>query len=98
MVNNTQSGAQVRARILAAMQIDVGISEKMAEPIADSIMRCLAGEQLYFPSLPRRYPIEKIADALQGGATVRSVIKNFDLSRSKLYELFPGGLPGRKRT
>ncbi|OUL25874.1 hypothetical protein BV378_14150 [Nostoc sp. RF31YmG] len=93
MARRKETAEQLRARILSAMQSDIGISEHMAQPFVDSIMRCFAGEQPYFPAAERAYPVLQIAAALERGATVRQVLRDFELSRAKLYSLFPGGLP-----
>ncbi|MBV6857231.1 hypothetical protein KWH07_06175 [Xanthomonas campestris pv. zingibericola] len=80
-------------RILAAMQEDTGISKQMAQPFVQSVLRCFAGEQPYFPVRQRQYPVEKIREQLLMGEAVSSVTKRFGLSRAKLHQLFPGGLP-----
>ncbi|WP_146096852.1 hypothetical protein [Xanthomonas arboricola] len=87
---------QLRQRILDAMQRDLGIGEKMAQPFIDAVMECFAGERPYFPSRARKYPIEEIRSALEGGASSKAVVRKFDISRSKLHEIFPGGLPKPK--
>nr|WP_267191196.1 terminase gpA endonuclease subunit [Xanthomonas dyei] len=88
----------VRERIMRAMQIDVGVGEKLAAPLADSVMKCLAGEQLYFPALKRSYAISEIHESLMRGDSTKSILQKFDLSRSKLHQLFPGGLPRGTRS
>ena len=89
---------QLRARILAKLMEDVGISERMAQPFVDSVMRCFAGTQPYFPAEPRAYPIDAIRYDLEGGASVQRVMRDFSVSRSMLHKLFPGGLPRPKKT
>lgn len=84
---------QLRERILHAMQTDIGISERMATPFVDSIMSCFAGEHLYFPTPVREYPMDRIRSSLEQGIPVKQVMREHDLSRSKLHDLFPGGLP-----
>jgi len=95
MVKNSGKEDQLRERIMAAMLADVGISERMAQPLVDSVMDCLAGEQLYFPARKRtrQYPMDAIREALLRGTPVKKVLREFELSRSKLHALFPGGLP-----
>lgn len=84
---------QLRARIFDALIRDIGISERMAQPFVDSVMRCFAGEQPYFPARPREYPVMHIKAALERGTPVKRVLQDFELSRSLLHKLFPGGLP-----
>lgn len=93
MAARKETAEQLRARILNAMQSDIGISEHMAEPFVDSIMKCFAGERPYFPMSGRTYPVLQIAAALERGMPVKQVLREYDLSRAKLHELFPGGLP-----
>lgn len=88
-----QTDEQLRARILEAFQRDIGISAGMAEPFVDSVMRCFAGEQPYFPALPRQYPVMHIKAALERGTPVKRVLSEFEVSRTTLHKLFPGGLP-----
>jgi hypothetical protein len=88
---------QVRERMTAAMLRDIGISERMAVPIVESVMKCFAGEQLYFPTMPREYPIEDIRASLEKGMAAAAVCRRFDLSRRQLNRLFPGGIPTSKR-
>ncbi|MCC8671432.1 hypothetical protein LN461_19040 [Xanthomonas arboricola] len=97
MTNDVGSDGHLRCRILKALEADIGISRKMAEPFVNAVLECFAGEYLYFPSKRRTYPLELIAEKLRAGATVKQVVREFDISRSKLYDLFPGGLPGRKK-
>lgn len=96
MPERSDAASQLRNRIVSAMQEDTGVSQKMAEPLADSIMRCLAGEQPYFPTIPRSYPVKDIAKSLEGGTPVSRITSQYGISRSKLYELFPGGASGKK--
>ncbi|MBZ3920887.1 hypothetical protein Xtri_15485 [Xanthomonas campestris pv. trichodesmae] len=95
MSKRKQAESELRERILDAMRKDIGISETMAQPFVESIMRCFAGEQPYFPARRRDYPLSQIQAELERGVSVKQVLSHFDLSRSKLHELFPGGLPGR---
>lgn len=84
---------QLRARITDALIRDVGVSELMAQPFVDSILRCFAGDRPYFPARPRQYPVLQIRAAFENGATAKRVMDEFDVSRSMLHKLFPGGLP-----
>ena len=93
MKRHRQTDAELRARILESFTRDIGISELMARPFVDAVMRCFAGEQPYFPALPRQYPVLHIKAALERGAPVKRVLQEFEVSRSMLHKLFPGGLP-----
>lgn len=93
MAGRKESVEQLRERILRAMQADIGISEQMAQPFVESIMRCFAGERPYFPAAARAYPVEEIRAQLRAGVPVKKVASTFMISRSKLHDLFPGGLP-----
>lgn len=88
--------AQLREKITEALVRDVGVSERMAQPFVESILRCFAGERLYFPAANREYPIAQIALALERGVTVRQVMRDYQISRSQLHRMFPGGLPSRR--
>jgi hypothetical protein len=96
MAKRRATTEQLRERILAAMLADIGISERMAQPFVDSVMHCFAGEQPYFPAVAKTYAVEEIRAALKNGIPVKQVMRQFDVSRSKLHELFPGGLPKRE--
>jgi len=99
MARRKETEEQLRARILGKMREDIGISEAMARPFVESVMRCFSGERPYFPATVREYPIPLIKASLERGASVKKVMQEFEISRAKLHELFPGGLPGRpKRT
>lgn len=93
MAKRTESAEELRERILAAMRADIGISERMALPFVESVMRCFAGERAYFPVEPRKYPIEEIRTALTGGSTPRQVCRKYNISRRQLNRIFLGGLP-----
>lgn len=87
--------AQLREKITEALMRDVGVSERMAQPFVDSILRCFAGERAYFPAEARDYPVALIRESLERGESVKRVMREFDVSRTTLHKLFPGGLPKR---
>lgn len=93
MTGKRATADQLRAKITDALIRDVGVSERMAQPFVDSIMACFAGEQPYFPAHQRHYPVLQIRAALEGGESVKRVMHAFDVSRTTLHKLFPGGLP-----
>lgn len=97
MTDKPDARLALRAKIAEALMRDVGVSERMAQPFVDSIMRCFAGEKPYFPAANRDYPLLQIRAALERGVSVKRVMRDFDVSRSMLHKLFPGGLPGRKK-
>src|SRR5690606_21886751 len=85
--------AQLREKITDALMRDVGVSERMAQPFVESILRCFAGEQPYFPAASKEYPIAQIRLALERGTPVKTVMREYRVSRSTLHRIFPGGLP-----
>ncbi len=93
MGRRKETAEQLRARIMGAMRADIGISEQMAQPFVESIMRCFAGEQPYFPAAERRHPVAHIEADLRRGKAVKAVLRDYEISRTTLYSLFPGGLP-----
>ncbi|AZM72856.1 hypothetical protein C9397_14535 [Xanthomonas vasicola pv. vasculorum] len=93
MAKKNESSETLRDRILGAMLKEIGISEKMAQPLVEVVMHCLAGERPYFPAISRVYPIDAIRHALETGESADRVAKKFGISRSQLHRLFPGGLP-----
>ena len=97
MIRKRETEQQLRERIEDALVRNVGVSPVMAQPFIDSVLRCFAGEQPYFPAEPRDYPLLQIRAALENGIPVKQVMRDFDVSRSKLHQLFPGGLPRRMR-
>lgn len=84
---------ELREQMTEALLRDVGISQRMSAPIVDAVMRCFAGQQPYFPSQERHYPVLQIQAALQAGRSVKQVCAEFDISRRQLYRLFPRGVP-----
>ena len=97
MKKKPDTRAMLREKMTQALMRDVGISEHLAQPFVDSIMRCFAGEQPYFPSNNRDYPVLHIRAALERGTSVKNVIREFKISRPMLHKLFPGGLPKSRR-
>jgi len=97
VIRKRETEQQLRERIEDALVRDVGVSPRMAQPFIESVLRCFAGEQPYFPAAPRDYPVLQIRAALENGIPVKHVMRDFDVSRSKLHQLFPGGLPRRVR-
>lgn len=95
MIRERETEQQLRERIEDALVRDVGVSPTMAQPFIDSVLRCFAGERLYFPAATRDYPVLQIRAQLECGIPVKQVMRDFDVSRSKLHQLFPGGLPRR---
>lgn len=85
--------AQLREKITEALMRDVGVSERMAQPFVESVLRCFAGEQPYFPAANREYPIGEIRLALERGTPVKRVLREQRISRTTLHKLFPDGLP-----
>lgn len=93
MKRTRETEEQLRTRITDALVRDIGVSDRMAQPFVDSVMRCFAGERPYFPSHERVYPLMHIRAALENGVPLKQVMGEYKLSRAKLHRLFPGGLP-----
>lgn len=93
MARRKETSEQLRTRILDAMRRDIGISEQMAEPFVESIMRCFAGERPYFPAEQRAPDVVRIQRELEAGGSPDRVCERHGLSRRSLFRLFPGGLP-----
>ena len=93
MIRKRETEQQLRERIEDALVRDVGVSPAMAQPFVNSVLRCFAGEQPYFPAAPRDYPVLQIRGALERGIPVKQVMQEFDISRASLHRIFPGGLP-----
>lgn len=87
----------LRRELTDAYVRDVGVSARMAQMFVESTLQCLAGRRFYVRQHQRSYPLLLIRSALERGAPVRRVMREFNVSRSKLHALFPGGLPGRRR-
>lgn len=96
MVKRADPAEELRERILAAMRADIGISERMALPFVESVMRCFAGERTYFPAERRQYPVDVMREALQAGSTPQQICRKYGVSRRQLNRLFAGGLPKKK--
>lgn len=87
MAKRSESAEQLRDRILVAMQKDIGISETMALPFVDSVMRCFAGERAYFPAIERSYSVSEIAQALSRGVPIAKVARDAGISRRQVYRI-----------
>lgn len=92
----TESSRDLQDELTAALVADVGVSEQMAQPFVDSVMRCLRGRKIYVPQAQRVYPTAQIRAELAAGRSVRAVARHFGLSRRQLHRLFPHGLPAAK--
>jgi DNA-binding NarL/FixJ family response regulator len=79
------SGDELRATLTEALLRDVGISERMSAPIIDSVMRCFAGQQPYFPAPERDATQDRIAEMLAAGKSVKQVGAALGLSRSQVH-------------
>jgi len=95
MAARKETAEQLRTRILDAMRQDIGISEQMAQPFVESIMRCFAGERPYFPAEQRVPDVLRIQRDLEAGVAPERVCDKHGLSRRSLFRMFPGGLPRR---
>ena len=82
--------AQLREKITEALVRDVGVSERMAQPFVESILRCFAGEQPYFPAANGEPPALEIRRALESGRSVRSIMRRYRISHATLKRLLAG--------
>ena len=93
---------ELRRKITRAIVLDTGTGEQIAMHYADAVMRCLDEERaangtIYVPAPERRHDVLQIRAALLRGESPRRVQRTFGISRTKLFELFPGGLPVPER-
>jgi hypothetical protein len=87
----------LRKELVQGIVDDLGVPEALALPYANSVLAYLQREypsqKLYIPAPPRQYDVLQIKAALEGGASIIRVCRDFGLSRTVLYQLFPGGIP-----
>ncbi len=97
MSKDTDRTEALRAELVRGIVEDLGVPEVLAMPYANSILSHLqreyGGQKLYVPSPPRQYDLLQIAAALERGISISRVSREFGMSRTTLYSLFPGGLP-----
>lgn len=75
-----------------------GAREDIARQFADAAMVCLqdrkaANGLIYVGTPPRQHDVLQIRAALERGESVGAVCRAHCIGRTKLFELFPGGLP-----
>ena len=100
MTKPARSRDEMRREITRAIVIQTGTRETIAVEYTDAVMRCLDDLRLengmvYVPAPERRHDILQIRAALERGDLVTTVQREFGISRTKLFEMFPGGLPKR---
>lgn len=88
--------------ITTAIVLKTGTGEVIAQHYARAVMEFLqetraANGALYIPAPPAARDTAALRAALEAGESPRSVCRRFGIGRSKLYELFPGGLPRPKQ-
>lgn len=97
MTRETDRTEALRTELVRGIVESTGMREVLAVPIANGLLEILqreyGGRNLYVPTPSRTYPVDKITAALEAGHKPGQVCRDFALSRAKLYELFPGGLP-----
>ncbi len=88
---------RLRREITRAIVDGTGMREQVALPMADAVLAWLQaehpGQRVYIPAPKRRYPILEIEGALRKGVSIKTVMAEYNLSRTTMYELFPDGLP-----
>ena len=81
-----------------AIVLKTGTREQIAMQYASAAMECLQDRKavngsVYVGAPPRQFDVLQIRAALERGESVAAVCRANGLSRSKLYQMFPGGLP-----
>ncbi|MGH8075640.1 MAG: helix-turn-helix domain-containing protein [Lysobacter sp.] len=84
--------------LTSAIVLKTGTREQIAMQYASAAMECLqdrkaANGSVYVGAAPRQYDILQIRAALERGASIGEVCRDFGLARRTLYRMFPGGLP-----
>lgn len=97
MSKDTDRTEALRAELVRAVVDGTGLSEQLAMPYANCVLAYLQseypGDKLYIPAPPRQYDLLQITAALERGDSINRVCATHGLSRTRLYKLFPGGLP-----
>lgn len=98
MSRDADSYQDLLRELTRAIVLDTGTREQIATQYAEAVMTCLqrrkaANGYLYIGAPPRQYDVLQIRAALERGESHKQIRQRFGLSRSKLYQLFPGGLP-----
>lgn len=75
-----------------------GTREDVARHYAEAAMLCLqdrkaANGLLYVGAPPRQHDVLQIRASLERGDSIMAVCRQHFIGRTKLFELFPGGLP-----
>lgn len=100
MSRETDRTEAMRQGIVDAIVQEVGMGERLAVPIADSVLAYLQrefpGQKIYIPAPARQYDVLQIRAALERGESPAAVCRNYAVSRTTLYKMFPGGLPRPK--
>lgn len=89
--------------LTSAIILKTGTREQIAMQYAGAVMECLqtrkaANGSVYVGAAPRQYDVLQLAAAFERGESEAAVRRQFGLSRSKLYALFPGGLPKPRKS
>ena len=89
---------ELMQKITTAIVLKTGTGEVIAQYYAQAMMEFLQelrpnDGKVYIPLPPMRCDIAAIRAALEAGESVRSVCRRYGIGRTRLYELFPGGLP-----
>lgn len=84
--------------LTSSIVLKTGTREQIAMQYASAVMDCLqqrkaANGSVYVGTPPRQLDLLQIRAALERGAGIGEVCREHGLSRTKLFELFPGGLP-----
>lgn len=102
MIRPENPREQLRRRITRGIVLQTGTCEQIAMQYADAVMLVLddvrtANGTVYVPAPGRRYDVLQIRAALERGVPPGKVQRDFNISRAKLFGLFPGGLPTTRK-
>ena len=98
MIEAGTSRSALRRAITRQIIVDTGVREDIAVQFANAAMAALdnrkaANGYVYVGARRRGYDLLQIRAALERGESIKRVMRDYSISRAKLYELFPGGLP-----
>ena len=85
-------------KITRGIVLDTGTREQIALQYAAAVMRVLDevradNGMVYVPARDRQYDVLQIRAAFDRGESAKQIQRAFNIGRSKLHGLFPGGLP-----
>lgn len=102
MRNRGATRDELRRKITRGIVLETGTREQIAMEYVDAVMRVLDQERaangtVYVPSPPRQYDELQIRAAFERGDSRRKVMRDYGVGRTKLHEMFPGGIPEKRK-